>query len=171
MFADAEELTGTCDVPRLGKVLLLSTCAERRAWAARALAAAGHLSAYGYLRRALWDADERVRISAVAAVGVLKVGQCAGELAAVYAWSGPRVRREVLRAVTRLAGTADFAGLLLLAAGDHDREVRALASRAARRADSGAARRADSGIACRADSGAARRADSGIAARLSQRGA
>jgi hypothetical protein len=130
VFADPSEGVTSRDVPRLGKVLLTSTSAERRAWAARALAAAGHLSAYGWLRRALWDSDEQVRASVVAAVGELDVGQCAGELAAVYAWSGPRVRREVLRAAMRLVGRADFAGLLVLAAGDHDREVRVLAARA-----------------------------------------
>ena len=141
MNADAAERTAWRDVPRLGKVLLLSTSAGRRAWAAGALAAAGHVSAYAYLRRALWDPDERVRQSVVAAVGVLGVAQCAGELAAVYAWSGPRVRREVLRVVARMAARVDFAGLLVLAACDTDREVRTLAARAARSADSGAARR------------------------------
>jgi HEAT repeat protein len=145
MFAEAIRAVPWCDVPRLGKVLLLSTSPERRAWAARALAAAGHVSAYAYLRRALWDGDEQVRLSAVQAVGELEIGQCAGELAAVYAWSGPRVRREVMRVVTRLAGRVDFAGLLFLAAGDTDREVRMLAARAARSAGSGVTRRAESG--------------------------
>ena len=135
MNADAAEAATWRDVPRLGKVLLLSASAGRRAWAAGALAAAGHVSAYVYLRRALWDPDERVRQSAVAAVGVLEVAQCAGELAAVYAWSGPRVRREVLRVVARMAARVDFSGLLVLAAGDPDREVRTLASCAARRAN------------------------------------
>jgi hypothetical protein len=133
VFADTLEVVTSRDIPRLGKVLLTSTSAERRVWAARVLAAAGHLSAYGWLRQALWDSDEQVRITAVAAVGELAVGQCAGELAAVYAWSGPRVRREVLRTVTRLAGRADFSGLLYLAAEDRDREVRGLAARAAAR--------------------------------------
>jgi HEAT repeat protein len=134
MFAEATEVVGSREIPRLGKVLLMSTSAERRARAARALAEAGHLSAYAYLRRALWDADEQVRICAVAAIGQLGVSQAAGELAAVFAWSGPRVRREVLRTVARMAGGGDFAGILFLAAGDADREVRALAARAAARA-------------------------------------
>ena len=120
------------DIPRLGKVLLTSPFAERRAWAAQALASAGRLSAYAYLRRALWDRDETVRVSAVRAVGELAVSQCAGELASVYAWSGPRVRREVLRAAARMTGRADFSGLLFLAAGDTDRGVRAMAARVER---------------------------------------
>jgi HEAT repeat protein len=120
------------DIPRLGKVLLTSPFAERRAWAAQALASVGRLSAYAYLRRALWDNDETVRVNAVRAVGELAVSQCAGELASVYAWSGPRVRREVLRAAARMAGRADFSGLLFLAAGDTDRGVRAMAARVER---------------------------------------
>jgi hypothetical protein len=127
VFADE---TIPLDVPRLGKVLLLSTSSERRAWAARALGATGRVSAYAYLRKAFWDPDEQVRASAVAAVGQLAVSHASGELAAVYAWSGPRVRREVLRAVTRMAGSGDFAGILFLASGDADREVRALGARA-----------------------------------------
>jgi hypothetical protein len=71
-------------------------------------------------------------MSAVAAVGNLAVRQSAGELAALYAWSGPRLRREVLRAVQRIGSTPDFAGMLFLAAGDPDREVRAIAARAGR---------------------------------------
>ena len=133
MFAEETDVVSSREIPRLGKVLLMSTSAERRAWAARALAEAGHVAAYAYLRRALWDADEQVRLCAVAAVGRLEVSQAAGELTAVYAWSGPRVRREVLRAVTRMAGGGDFAGILFLAAGDSDREVRALAARAGAR--------------------------------------
>lgn len=130
MYAEVLQGVSPLDVPRLGKVLLMSTSADRRAWAARALAEAGHLSAYAYLRRAFWDRDEQVRESAVSAVADLAVSQCAGELAAVYAWSGPRVRRAVLRAAARIR--ADFAGLFFLAAADSDREVRVLAARAAR---------------------------------------
>ena len=132
MLGEDVPVQTAADVPRLGKVLLSSTSPERRAWAARRLAEAGYISAYAYLRRALWDSDERVRMSAVAAVGNLAVRQSAGELAALYAWSGPRLRREVMRAVQRIGSTADFAGILFLAAGDPDREVRALAARAGR---------------------------------------
>ena len=132
MFSEDAPVLTAADVPRLGKVLLSSTSPERRAWAARSLAKAGYISAYAYLRRALWDSDEEVRLSAVAAVGNLAVRQSAGELAALYAWSGPRLRREVVRAVQRIGSRADFAGILLLAAGDPDREVRALAARAGR---------------------------------------
>jgi len=132
MFGEDAAVRTAADVPRLGKVLLSSTSPKRRAWAARSLAEAGYISAYAYLRRALWDSEEEVRMSAVAAVGNLAVRQSAGELAALYAWSGPRLRREVLRAVQRIGSTPDFAGMLFLAAGDPDREVRAIAARAGR---------------------------------------
>ncbi len=119
------------DVPRLGKVLLLSTSSERRAGAARALGARGSSTAYAYLRHALWDSEESVRASAIDAIGELAVHQSAGELAAVYAWSGPRLRRVILRAVQRIGTGAAFDGIISLASIDPDRRVRALAIRAA----------------------------------------
>ncbi len=119
------------DVPRLGKVLLLSTSSERRAGAARALGARGSFTAYAYLRHALWDAEENVRASAIDAIGELAVSQSAGELADVYAWSGPRLRRAILRVVQRIGTGAAFDGIIRLASIDPDRRVRALATRAA----------------------------------------
>lgn len=119
-------------VPRLGKVLLLSSSHERRAWAARTLGELGHTAAYAYLRRALWDPHEDVRATVVDAIAALAVSQSAGELAAVYAWSGSRLRRGVVRAVGRIGGGSQFDCLLRLAAEDPDRRVRALALRSAR---------------------------------------
>ena len=119
-------------VPGLGKLLLMGRDPEIRCTAARSLAETGDVSAYAWLRQALWDPHEGVRASAVEAVGSLAVRQSAGELAAVYAWAGARLRRSVLRAVLRMSGTAGFDGLLRLAADDPDRTVRALAGRAAR---------------------------------------
>ncbi len=116
----------------MGKVLLLSTSPERRASAARCLGESGQLVAYAFLRRALWDAHEDVRVCAVEAVGLLGVMQSAGELAAVYAWSSPRIRRAVVRAAARMADFTQWIGLLRLACGDPDGKVRAIASRAVR---------------------------------------
>jgi HEAT repeat protein len=124
--------SGADDVPRLGKVLLLSTNSERRAGAARALGARGSFTAYAYLRLALWDPDESVRASAVDAIGELSVMQSAGELAAVFAWSGPRLRRAIVRTVRRFGMGSSFDGILRLASLDPDRRVRALASRPVR---------------------------------------
>ncbi len=122
------------EVVRLGTLLLAGHSAGLRAWAAEALAEGGLVSAYAYLRQALWDPDELVRASAVRAIGVLAVRQSAGELAALYAWSGPGVRREVLRAVGRIGLRAEFDGILALARRDPDAKVRALAGRARRAA-------------------------------------
>ena len=124
----------------MGKVLLLSTSPERRASAARALGESGEIGAYAYLRRALWDDHEDVRVCVVEAVGLLGVMQSAGELAAVYAWSNPRIRRAVIRAAARMAGLPEWAGLLKLACSDPDGRVRAIASRVVR-AGSGRQRR------------------------------
>jgi HEAT repeat protein len=120
------------EVPRLGKVLLLSSSPERRAWAARALGEAGQPSAYAYLRHALWDPEEAVRASAVDAIAECGVRQSAGELAALYAWAGPRLRRTVVRAARRIGSGASFDGIMHLAAEDPDPGVRALAARAPR---------------------------------------
>jgi hypothetical protein len=122
----------TVVMARLGRTLLRGQDAAMRAGAARRLGERGLVSAYAWLRNALWDPSEAVRESAVDAIAALAVVQSAGELAALYAWSGPRLRREVMRAVRRIGSTADFAGMLFLAAGDPDREVRALAARAGR---------------------------------------
>jgi hypothetical protein len=126
-----ERLSGVAadEVPRLGKVMLLSRRPGVRAWAARELGRAGWRSAYSWLRRALWDRDEQVRVSAVRAIRQLDVRQSAGELAALYAWSGPRVRREVLRTAGRLGRGADFSGVWSLAAADPEPGLRGLAAR------------------------------------------
>jgi HEAT repeat protein len=117
----------------MGKVLLLSTDPERRARAARTLGECGHIAAYAWLRRGMWDADESVRISVVDAVGSLAVDQALGELGALFAWSSPPVRRAVVRAVSRIAPGPGAAGVLALAAADPDPRVRSLAARAGNR--------------------------------------
>lgn len=118
------------DVARLGKLLLMGRNAALRAGAANTLAECGLVCAYAYLRHALWDPSEKVRESAVEAIGSLAVRQSAGELGALYAWSGPRLRRAVLRAVLRIGYRSEFDGILALARRDPDRKVRALAGRA-----------------------------------------
>jgi HEAT repeat protein len=125
---------GPSDVARLGKLLLIGRSAALRARAADTLAELGLVCAWVYLRHALWDPDEDVRESAVEAVGSLAVRQSAGELAAVYAWSGPRLRQAVLRAIGRIGYHSEFDGILALARGDPDSRVRALAGRAMRAA-------------------------------------
>ncbi len=117
---------------QLGKTLLLGRDAALRAWAARTLGERGQVSAYAWLRHALWDPEEEVRESAVEAIAGLAVIQSAGELAALYAWSGPRLRRAVLRAVSRIGYRSEFDGILCLAREDPDHGVRTLAARAGR---------------------------------------
>jgi HEAT repeat protein len=123
---------GLADVRRLGTALLGGFDAPQRAEAARRLGRQGFVSAYAYLRHALWDPSERVRVSVVEAIGALAVGQSAGELAAAYAWSGPRMRRAVLRAVHRIGYSSGFDAILALARDDPDAKVRGLAARAER---------------------------------------
>jgi HEAT repeat protein len=116
------------EIPRTGKVLLLSTDPARRARAARALGECGHITAYAWLRRGLWDENESVRISVVEAVGSLAAQQAMGELGALFAWSSPPVRRAVVRAACRIAAGEGRVGLLALAAVDPDPQVRLLAA-------------------------------------------
>jgi HEAT repeat protein len=119
-------------VSQLGKTLLLGKDAALRAWAARSLGERGLVSAYAYLRHALWDPAETVRESAVEAIASLAIIQSAGELAALYAWSGPRLRRSVLQAVNRIGYRSEFDGILSLARDDPDAKVRAIAARMGR---------------------------------------
>jgi HEAT repeat protein len=121
----------TVVMARLGRTLLRGQDAAMRAGAARRLGERGLVSAYAWLRHALWDPSEAVRESAVDAIAALAVVQSAGELAALYAWSGPRLRRAVLRAVNRIGYRSEFDGILSLARDDPDSKVRALAARAA----------------------------------------
>jgi HEAT repeat protein len=130
----AETAREPAAVSQLGKTLLLGRDATVRAWAARTLGERGLVSAYAYLRHALWDPSETVRESAVDAIGSLAVIQSAGELASLYAWSGPRLRRSVLRAVKRIGYHSEFDGILSLARDDPDSTVRALAARAGAKA-------------------------------------
>jgi HEAT repeat protein len=123
---------GVGDFRRLGATLLAGRTAAQRAAAARGLGERGMVSAYAYLRCALWDPSEAVRASAVEAIGALAVHQSAGELAALYAWSGARLRRAVLRAVHRIGYRSAFDGILALAKDDPDARVRWLAARAER---------------------------------------
>ncbi len=140
MRARAREETPAGEVACLGKVLLGSRDRERREWAADALADRGMVSAYAYLRHALWDPAESVRERAVNAVAALGARQSGPELALLYAWSGPRLRRVILRAARRLGSGCGFDSILRLAQDDPDSKVRALASRR-RRAGAAAPRR------------------------------
>ena len=132
MRAQPEAARMPVRVAQLGKTLLLGKDESLRAWAAWSLGERGQLSAYAYLRHALWDPAESVRESAVEAVGALAVIQSAGELAALYAWSGHRLRRIIMRAVRRIGYRSEFDGILCLARADPDARVRALAARARR---------------------------------------
>jgi HEAT repeat protein len=132
MSARREAPDTQADIPQLGKALLLCRHAGLRKLAARTLGERGQISAYAYLRYALWDPEEAVRESAVQAIADLAVVQSAGELADLYAWSGPRLRKAVLWAVNRIGYRTEFDGILSLARDDPDSGVRALAARARR---------------------------------------
>jgi HEAT repeat protein len=132
MRAQLEAARMPVRVAQLGKTLLLGKDESLRAWAAWSLGERGQLSAYAYLRHAVWDPAESVRESGVEAIGSLAVNQSAGELAALYAWSGQRLRRIIMRAVRRIGYRSEFDGILCLAREDPDARVRALAARARR---------------------------------------
>jgi len=122
------------EVAGLGALLLSSREPALREGAARALADSGMVSAYAYLRHALWDPVESVQRCAVQAVAALAVRQSAGELAALYAWSGSRLRETILQAVRRIGCQAGFDAVLRLARDDPDSRVRLLAARVGRAA-------------------------------------
>lgn len=107
----------------LGEQLLTASSATLRAFAARSLGNSGKVSAYIYLRKALFDKDPLVVKSAVRAVGQLRILQSAGELASVFSRGDAKVRLEVLHAVRAIGRPEKFSGILSEGSRDKDPEV------------------------------------------------
>ena len=84
------------DLFALGQALASDPHAGARAEAAKRLGLSGRAAAYVFLRRALYDPAEEVRLAAVRAVSLLGSLQAAGEVAALYARSSPSERRSIL---------------------------------------------------------------------------
>ncbi len=110
---------GAPDIFALGGVLASSKDAGERARAATMLGLSGRRSSWIFLRKALFDRDERVQAAAVRSVAVLGLRQAGPELASLYARASARLRAQI-RLVAK--GTAEpvFAEALRVAGTEGD---------------------------------------------------
>lgn len=102
----------------LGNILLKSSSAEQRAFAAKRLGNSGKKTAFTYLRKGLFDTDPLVVRSSVQAIGRLKVYQSAGDLSCAFSRGGAEIRLEVLKAVEAIGVTGGFKNIILQAMKD-----------------------------------------------------
>ncbi len=123
----------------LGEMAVTASSASIRAFAARSLGNTGRISAYVYLRKALFDRDPMVVKSAVRAVGSLRIVQSAGELAAVFSRGDAGVKREILAAIREIGHIEKFRSVLLEGSRDRDPAVRRESQRILRPASGEAA--------------------------------
>jgi len=100
-----------------------------RVLAVRSLERSGKRSAYGYLRRVLYDSDEKAVLAAVRAIGTLSVVQSAGELAALFARAGVEVKRAVLEAAGRMKLRGRMMNLAVAGVEDGEESIRREARR------------------------------------------
>jgi curved DNA-binding protein CbpA len=135
--ADAARPGETFDLFSLGRAVLLARDPRERAAAARALAASGKKSAYAFLRKALWDKDERVLSAVVRAIADLDIRQSAGELGSLFSKATPALKKEILAAVARMRPLQGFASILRIGLGDPDAGVRRQATKALGRPPAG----------------------------------
>lgn len=111
-------------VSELGNILLRSSSAEQRAFAAKKLGNSGRKTAYTYLKQGLKDPDQLVVRSAVQAVGRLRVLQSAGDLSCAFARGAVETRLEVLKAVQSIGISGGFKNIVLQAMKDPSPMVR-----------------------------------------------
>jgi len=121
------------DIFALGRDLLMSPDPSARVAAAFGLARSGNPSSYAFLRKAMWDKSESVRLAVVRAVGKLGIAHSAPELGTLYAKASVAVRREILSAVGHMRGNHAFDGIVAAALRDSDPLVRARATELRRR--------------------------------------
>lgn len=107
-------------IAHFGRILLSSEEAPLRRNAAISLGNTGKLSAYGFLRRALWDPSPDVVLAVVKAIARLKVVQAGGELGAVFIKSGRQIKLAILDLARELCGYPGFPDILLLGLRDTD---------------------------------------------------
>ncbi|MGO8694613.1 MAG: DnaJ domain-containing protein [Rectinemataceae bacterium] len=118
------------DLFALGQVLASEPDAGARTAAVTRLGLSGRSAAYVFLRRALYDPTEEVRLAAVRAVALLDSRQAAGEVAALYARSAPAFRRSML-GIAAATKERLFRDMIAAASKDSNPALRAEAERLA----------------------------------------
>jgi HEAT repeat protein len=117
------------DLFSLGRAVLLARDPRERVAAARALAASGKKSSYAFLRKALWDRDERVLSAVVRAIADLDIRQSAGELGSLFSKATPALKKEILAAVARMGPLHGFESIARIGLMDADAGVRRQAAK------------------------------------------
>ena len=112
------------EVHRLGEQLRNSSDPTQRLFACRSLANSGRKSAYAYIREALYDSSEMVVLTAIEAVGRLRVRHAYAEFGALFSYGSPRVRRVLLETIERIDSLDRFKSVILQALEDVDPDVR-----------------------------------------------
>ncbi len=115
---------GPAELATLGHLVLHSRNASTRAFSARRLGYSGKRSAYGFLRRALFDADPLVVKSAVRAIGMVHTAQGAAELGSVFCRGDGELKHLVLDVIEKSASPARYHDTLLVGLRDGEPSVR-----------------------------------------------
>ena len=88
------------------------------------LVATGKKSAYTFIRKGLWDSDERVVGEAIAAVVQLNIVQSSAELTALYLRGSKKLRIHILEALEKMDNIKAFSNLLIAAMKDSNKAIK-----------------------------------------------
>ncbi len=109
---------------RYGELLVSSESAAIRLMAARTLGRLGRRAAFGYLKQAFRDRDDRVICEAVRSVGMLGVRQARDDLLALFSDGSAPVKHAILDCVESSQNLEDYGTLLRLALRDMGDDIR-----------------------------------------------
>ncbi|MBN2735422.1 MAG: J domain-containing protein [Spirochaetales bacterium] len=108
----------------LGKSFLHQNDSKKRIEIINQLVASRKKAAYTFIRRGLWDDDEKVVACAIAAVGQLNIMQSGSELAALYLRSSVKIRMIILETLENMANIKAFNSLLIVAMKDAQKSLK-----------------------------------------------
>jgi HEAT repeat protein len=110
---------------RYGELLISGKDPSIRALAAKTLGDMGRRAAFGYLRQAFRDSDDRVVCEAVRAVGRIGVRQARNELLALFPLRSVAVKHAILDCIEEIGALEDYGTLFQLALRDRNESLRA----------------------------------------------
>jgi hypothetical protein len=113
----------------LGQILVSSTLADLRVFAAQNLGGSGRMMAYAFLKHGMYDSERRVVLASIRSVGRLRAHQSAADLAHRYETGDREIQLAVLAAVDQIGSTGPFAAVLRSAVRSPHPSVREMASR------------------------------------------